>query len=327
MRRASTVKRILVTGAAGFVGGHLVERLALDPGSTIFGITRRPIPSAPGGGSIAAACRWVQGDLIDPEFVDRVVADTQPDWIVHLAAQASVVTSWQAPSETWRNNTVPQINVLESVFRHAPQARVLIAGSSEEYGQVRPEDLPLNEDSPLRPDSPYAASKVAQDFLGLQYHLGRKLDVRRVRPFNLLGPGQAERFAIPSFARQIAEAEAGIRPPVIMVGNLEVRRDFTDARDAVRAYELILTSGLAGEVYNVGGGCVRSVREVLEALCALSSRDLEIRVDPQRFRPSDASIVQSDCRKVREAVGWSPTTPIDRTLRDILDEWRRRVAV
>ena len=326
MNRASPVKRILVTGAAGFVAGHLIERLAADQTALVFGITRRSAPSASGDGSTHPIDRWFTGDLIDPDFVDRVVSETKPDWVIHLAAQASVVSSWQNPSETWRNNTLPQINILDSVVRHAPKARVLVSGSSEEYGKVRREDLPLAEDSPLRPDSPYAASKVAQDYLGLQYHLGRKLDVVRVRPFNLLGPGQADRFAIPSFARQIAEAEVGQREPTIMVGNLDVRRDFTDVRDAVRAYGLILESGQAGEVYNVGGGCVRSIREILDALCALSSHSLEIKVDPQRFRPSDATVVQSDCRKVREAVGWSPTTPINRTLRDILDEWRRRVA-
>ncbi len=270
--------------------------------------------------------RWHVGDLLDPEFVDRIVAEARPDWVVHLAAQASVQSSWQQPTETWKNNTLPQINLLESVSHRAPGARVLIPGSSEEYGRVRAEDLPLSEAAPLRPDSPYGASKVAQDFLGLQYHLGRALDVVRVRPFNLIGPGQSERFAIPSFARQIAEVEAGLREPVIMVGNLDVRRDFTDVRDAVRAYEQILAKGEAGEVYNVGGGCFRTVREILDGLCALSSRTLQIQVDPTRFRPSDAPVVQSDCRKIRDSIGWSPTTPVDRTLVDILDEWRHRVA-
>ncbi|MGH2457918.1 MAG: GDP-mannose 4,6-dehydratase [Chloroflexota bacterium] len=320
------MKRVLVTGAAGFVGGHLIRRLAADPASAIFGVTRRARPSTASDGSTDAACHWIVGDLLDPALVDRAVAESRPDWVVHLAAQASVVTSWQDPAETWRNNTMPQISLLDSVARHAPTARILIAGSSEEYGQVRLEDPPLAEDAPLRPTSPYAASKVAQDYLGLQYHLGRNLDVRCVRPFNLLGPGQSDRFAIPSFARQIAEAEAGWREPIIRVGNLGARRDFTDVRDAVQAYELLLESGRAGGVYNVGGGCVRSIQEILEVLCALASRDLKIQVDPARFRPADATIVRSDCRKIREAVGWAPTTPIDRTLRDILDEWRRRVA-
>src|SRR5205807_2696202 len=153
--------------------------------------------------------------------------------VIHLAAQSSVAESWRDPPGTLTNNLLGQLNVLESVARYAPAARVLVFGSSEEYGQIRPDDLPADEETPLRPDNPYAVSKVAQDYLGMQYFLGRHLAVVRARPFNLLGPGQGDRFAIGSFARQIAEAEADLGPPVVKVGNLSARRDYTDVRDAV----------------------------------------------------------------------------------------------
>lgn len=322
MRLGSAVKRILVTGACGFVGGHLIASLNADPETLVFGTTRRPPTNREGGRQLLAADRLKLGDLVDAKFADEVVRTTRPDWVVHLAAQASVSASWQDPSGTLVNNLVSQLNVLEGISRHAPAARILVVGSSEEYGKVGPEDSPLSEDAPLRPDSPYATSKVAQDFLGLQYYLGRQLQVLRVRQFNLIGPGQSDRFALPSFARQIAEVEAGLREPVIQVGNLDACRDFTDVRDAVRAYIAILERGRVGEVYNVGGGSVRSVRELLDALCSLARCPLGVAVDPARLRPSDAPIIQSDCRKIRGDVGWSPVIPIERTLRDILDEWR-----
>jgi len=169
-------------------------------------------------------------------------------------------------------------------------------------------------------------SKVIQDFLGLQFFLGRRLGVIRVRAFNLIGPGQDERFAIPSFARQIAAAELGIGPRLIRVGNLEARRDFTDVRDAVQAYLRLLEMGTAGEVYNVGGGSNRSMREVLDTLIGLSRLTLEVEVDPSRFRPADVPIVESDVQKVQRAVHWTPTIELEETLRDVLNEWRQRLA-
>lgn len=319
--------RVLVTGAAGFVGQHLVRFLVGSLDCEVFGTVRRRGSAARESPVVSSlpAGRELTGDLTEPGFVDQVVGATRPDWVFHLAAQSSVIASWQEPAATLVNNLVAELNVLDSLTRRAPNARVIVVGSSEEYGQVRPADLPLDEASPLRPDSPYAVSKVAQDYLGLQYYLGRRLAVIRVRPFNLIGPGQDDRFALPSFARQIAEAEVGRRPPLIEVGNLEARRDFTDVRDAVRAYVLLAQKGQPGEVYNVGSETVHSIHELLDALRALARCHVEVRVDPARFRPSDVPVVQSNCGKLRREIGWRPAIPIEQTLRDILDDWRCRV--
>jgi GDP-4-dehydro-6-deoxy-D-mannose reductase len=320
------VARIVVTGAAGFVGAHFVAWARATDASRVFALVRHPLSSADCAVLRLPSSQVFVGDLIDPSFVDAAIDEIRPDRVVHLAAQSSVPASWQDPARTLTNNVLAELNVLEASARHVPAARVLVVGSSEEYGSAQPTDLPLTEEAPLRPESPYAVSKIAQDFLGLQYFLGRHLDVVRVRPFNLIGPGQSDRFAIPSFARQIAEAEAGRRPPVIEVGNLSARRDFTDVRDAVRAYAMVLERGRAGEVYNVGGGCVRSIGDLLNSLCQLARRPLEVKVDPSRFRPVDAPAIESDNRKIREEVGWHPRIPIDQSLRDVLDEWRQRVA-
>ena len=320
------MRRVLITGATGFVGGHLAALLGSEVDVVLHGTMRHEPAVKPSDQSPIARSHSHVGNLTDATFADDVVKDVRPDWIVHLAAQSSVTASWRDPAATLTNNLIAQLNVLESVVRHVPKARVLVVGSSEEYGRVREQDLPLAESAPFRPDSPYAVSKLAQDYLGLQYHLGRHLDVVRVRPFNLIGPGQADQFVVPSFARQIAEAEAGRRPQVIEVGNLEARRDFTDVRDAVRAYRLVLERGTSGEVYNVGGGTARSVRDLLDCLCVMASCPLEIKIDPARFRPSDAPIIQCDNRRIRHDLGWEPEIPIERTLGDILDEWRRRVA-
>jgi GDP-4-dehydro-6-deoxy-D-mannose reductase len=312
-------RRVLVTGAAGFVGSHLIDHLATTPDLAVTALVRR---SADAGSSSVAT---FVGDLTEADFATTVVREVVPDVVFHLAAQPSVADSWRDPAGTLVNNLLAQVKILEAVAEWAPRARVVIAGSAEEYGRVRAEDLPLSESAELRPESPYAVSKVAQDFLGLQYFLGRQLDVVRVRTFNLFGPRQSERFAVGSFAKQIAEAEAGVTPPVVAVGNLVARRDFTDARDAVRAYWLLAEHGRGGEVYNVGGGGVRSVGDILASLIAQASCPIEIRVDPKRFRPNDTPIMAPNIDRLRAATDWAPLIPFERTILDILEFWRQSV--
>jgi len=307
-----------VTGAAGFVGSYLCALLSAQPGVKAFGTTR---------GQVALdVCAQFSGDLTDESFADKVVRETAPTDVIHLAAQSSVADSWRNPRGTIVNNVVAQLNLLESIVHYAPAGRVLIVGSAEEYGLLAAEDLPAGETGPLRPDSPYALSKIAQDYLGLQYHLGRHLDVVRVRPFNLFGPGQSDRFAVSSFARQIAEAEVGLREAVLMVGNLQARRDYTDVRDGARAYWALLQHGHAGEVYNLGGGGVHSIGEVLDALLARATIAMVVRRDPAKFRPVDAPVVVPDVTRIREATGWEPTISFEQTIGDILEYWRSRVA-
>lgn len=326
-------RRLLVTGAAGFVGRHLVAHLQTSNDLEVIGTSRRlvadepPVGSKGDGPSGGGGARFITVDLTHGDQVDALIRAERPELVVHLAAQPSVAESWRAPAETLTNNLIGQLNLLEGMVRHRPDGRILVVGSSEEYGLIRPEDLPADEDTPFRPDNPYAVSKIAQDYLGLQYFLGRRLAVVRVRPFNLFGPGQSDRFALGSFARQIAEAEAGLGPPEIRVGNLSVRRDYTDVRDAARAYRILIERGTPGEVYNVGGGGVRSIADILDALIAQARCPVSVRTDPSRFRPADAAEISADVGRIRTEFGWQPRIPFETTIRDILSYWREQVSL
>jgi GDP-4-dehydro-6-deoxy-D-mannose reductase len=203
----------------------------------------------------------------------------------------------------------------------------LVVGSGEEYGSVTPDQAPIDETLPLRPASPYSVSKVAQDMLGLQYFLSHNLSIVRVRPFNHIGPGQSQRFVAPAFAAQIAAVEAGQQERVIYVGNLKAKRDFTDVRDVVRAYYLLLTCGQPGEVYNVGTGQAHSIRELLDILLSLTDEPIEVQTDPTLFRPVEVPIVVCDPAKLQAATGWIPQIPFEQSLADVLNDWRERVGV
>ena len=217
------------------------------------------------------------------------------------------------------------MHLFEAVREADLATRILIAGSSEEYGATTPDELPIKETNPLRPLSPYAVSKVGQDMLAYQYHQSYGLWVVRTRAFNHEGPRRGDVFVTSNFAKQIAEAEAGLRPPIISVGNLEAQRDYTDARDIVRAYELALEHCTPGEVYNIGSGDVWSIQKMLDTLLSFSTLAFEVRPDPARMRPSDVPVLFSDSSKFRAATGWAPTIPFETTLFDTLEYWRQRV--
>ncbi len=313
--------RALITGAAGFAGGHLVEHLTAATDWEIWG----NVLEAGHSRFIVPGARVVVADLRDPGATRELVEQARPDFVFHLAAQAFVPQSWADPWDTLETNLRSQINLCEALLRSSSKARVLVVGSNEEYGQVRSDELPVKEDNPLRPDSPYAVSKIAQDFLGLQYFLSHGLPVVRVRPFNHIGPRQGEKFVASAFAKQIASIEAGLQPAVVKVGNLNAQRDFTDVRDMVRAYHLALTQGEVGEVYNIGSGAPRSIQHVLDTLLSYSGADVRIEIDPERMRPSDTLIAYCDASKFTAQAGWTPTIPFEQTLRDVLDDWRKRV--
>ncbi len=314
--------RALITGIGGFAGSHLADYLLAETDWQIVGciLNACDVPAHLQG---RVSCQVV--DLRDPEAVRLMLDDVAPDMIFHLAALARVDSSWRTPWPVLQNNIRGQLNILQALADMGATPRIMVVGSNEEYGLVRQEDLPVTEDSPLRPNSPYGVSKVAQDMLGLQYFLSHQLPVIRVRPFNHIGPRQAPGFVAPDFASQIAAAEAGKRPPRMQVGNLDVERDFTDVRDMVRAYYLVVTLGVPGDVYNIGSGQSHSIQELLDVLLSYSRVQITIESDPARLRPSDVPVVRCDASKFRALTGWEPKIGFKTTLRDVLDDWRQRV--
>ncbi len=313
--------RAFITGVGGFAGSHLSDYLlnqtdwqvsgCVLPGWDCSHLDRR------------VAC--VELNLRNRLAVRAMLENSAPDVIFHLAAQSFVPVSWDDPWDTLENNIRAQANLLDGLVKLGASPLVVVVGSNEEYGLVRPEDLPLSEDSPLRPNSPYAVSKVAQDLLGLSYFQSHRLPVLRVRPFNHIGPRQGESFVVSSFAKQIAMIEAGQQKPVIRVGNLSARRDFSDVRDVVRAYYLVVTQGQPGEVYNIGSGRSWSIQDILDILLSLGRAAVRVEQDLARMRPSDTPEIRCDASKLQAVTGWEPTIPLEQTLRDVLDDWRARI--
>jgi GDP-4-dehydro-6-deoxy-D-mannose reductase len=313
--------RVLITGAAGFVGRHLAAYLFAEGGHEIWGVTRarRVIEG------LDSRMRLVVADLREKQAVDDAVKQVRPQAVYHLASQASVARSLADPLDTILNNVVGQVNLLEACAKHAPEARILVVGSNEEYGLTRPDELPISESKELRPISPYAVSKVTQDLLGHQYFATRGLQVIRVRPFTHTGPGQANLFVTPAFARQLAEMERGQREHRMRVGFLDGQRDFTDVRDVVRGYRLLIERGEPGDVYNLGAGIPRSVRSILDGLLELTTVRPVVEIDPSMIRPLEMPVMYADCSKIHAATGWKTEIPFEQTLRDVLDDWRQRV--
>jgi GDP-4-dehydro-6-deoxy-D-mannose reductase len=316
--------RVLITGITGFVGSHLAE-YALDLGAEVWG-----------------SCRWrsktenidhmrdqlhlVECDLRDLSSVQHLVEKAAPDYIVHLAAQSFVASSWHTPAETLHTNSVSQVNLLEAILpRKADAPRFIAIGSSEEYGMVYADEVPIKETNPLRPLSPYAVSKVTQDLMGYQYFQSYGLPIIRTRAFNHEGPRRGDVFVTSNFARQIAEIESGVRRPVLYVGNLDARRDYTDVRDIVRGYWRLLEAGTPGEVYNLCSGREWAIRDVLNFLLNRSRvRDITVEVDPTRLRPSDVPLLLGDPSKIQREIGWQAKIPFEQTLDDLLEYWRKR---
>lgn len=297
--------KAVVTGAAGFVGRHLVAWLE-EAGDEV-------VPTDRNDGL----------DVLDLDALRSFLAEQRPQVVYHLAGQADVGGSWSSPVDTFRVNAEGTLKLLLAAV-DAGVGRVVAVASADVYGRVDERDLPIGEDRPLAPVSPYGASKAAADLLALQAHLGHELGVVRARPFNHLGPGQSDRFVTAALASRIARNElTGARE--VPVGNLSARRDFTDVRDVVRAYRLLAERGEAGAAYNVCSGRDVAIQVLADQLCGLAESPMDLVVDPELVRPVDTPVLRGDPTRLQAATGWTPEIPLDQTLRDVLDDWRKRV--
>lgn len=313
-------RRILVTGASGFVGQHLLPALAASrPSATLYTMAMHPHPRAT---DYPLHIDARLGDIRDPEAVRNVVHDAQPDLVIHLAGRAAVVEAWADPAGTLTINAGGAINLLEAIRTTAPGARVILIGSGEQYGPAAPEESPITEQHQQRPVNPYAVSKAAQELVGHQYAAAYGLDIVFARPFNHFGPLQPDLFVIASFARQIALAERGLAPPCVRVGNLSAQRDFLPVQDVIAAYLALAEWGKSDEAYNVASGTPRAISQILEMLIAHARVEVRIEVDPTRLRPKDVSLSYADTTKLREDTGWQPTYDFAQALDEVLQYWR-----
>ena len=318
--------RALITGASGFVGGHLVEHLA-NAGDQVVGLSasgRWPRDLA----HLDRLARLEPCDLTDEDedaLADRL-ARKRPQAIYHLAAQANPQASVADPRGTWALNLGGALNLLEAAKKAAlePRPRIILVGTGICYGNPPPDAMPVTESTPLRPNNPYSASKAAADLLGIQHYLAHGTDVVMVRPFNHAGPRQSATYVLGGLARQVAEVEAGKKLRV-EVGNLDVVRDFTDVRDVVRGYRLLAEKGRAGEIYNLGTGRGVKLADALEILRKLAKAPIEVFIDPARVRPVDQPLLVASAAKLRAETGWEPQYSIEQTLSDMLDGWRAAI--
>lgn len=305
----------LVTGATGFAGSHLVDRLLATHAEVAAwaNLGGRPADTSD------PRVRWHAVDLLDPASLEGALRDLQPRTIFHLAGLPHAGNSWQHAERALRVNALGTHHLLGAVRRVSPQTRVVVAGSALVY---RKSDRALREEDPMGPADPYGTSKLAQEMVAAR----AATPVVRTRPFNHAGPRQSEAFVTSSFARQIAEIEAGLRPPRLLVGNLEARRDIMDVRDTVRAYERLADAGDPARVYNICSGVAWRVGDLLDRLLALARVEVAVEQDPARLRPSDTPIVLGDPSRLSDETGWRATIPIDTTLEDLLVWWRRRIS-
>ena len=317
--------RILITGASGFVGRHLIEHLRAEyPSAAIFGFSHVAHPTD--GVFAHPQLTMLTGDVRSFADVRAAVISAHPDWIFHLAGQASVAASWNDPATTLAINAGGAINLLEAVRAEELSPRIVLVGSGEQYGVIPAEDNPIKETYPPAPVNPYAVAKQTQDLFGYQYWVSYHLPIVRARAFNHFGSFQDDAFVVASLAQQIAEIEAGHRPPILFVGNLAARRDFLPVGDVVRAYIALAERGTPGSIYNVGSGAARPVSELLDILLSFATCPIEVQRDPARFRPVDIPLIEADISRIRAETGWEPHIPLDLALRETLNYWRAKTA-
>ncbi len=311
--------KALVIGGGGFVGPYLVSHLIndLSMNVTVTKMEREELK--------LQGAEVLNLDILDTEQIDAVLKEVRPDYIIHLAAQSSVAVSWKNPGLTVDINVKGSINLLDGVRKLDYKPRVLLIGSGEEYGHIKQGECPIIEDNTLRPGNIYAATKSCQNMIGKIYADAYDMDVVMVRAFNHIGPNQMPLFVVADFCKQVAEIEKGIHEPVIYVGNLSAKRDFTDVRDVVKAYGLLVREGHRGETYNVGTGRAIAIEDILKMILKLSTVEIEIKVDAEKLRPVDVPIIEPDINKIVGCTGWKPQIAIEQTIKETLDYWRENI--
>lgn len=313
------MKKALIIGAGGFVGSYLIECLHTEFNMEVYATKLQ-------GTEFSHPFATVRDlDIMSKEDIVELLYDVRPDYIFHLAAQSSVSVAWKNPMLTIDVNIKGSVNVMEAVRELFYKPRILVIGSGEEYGHIKTGDTPISEDTILRPGNIYAATKACQNMIGSIYAQAYDMEMMLVRAFNHVGPGQAPLFVVSDFCKQVAEIELGLKEPVIRVGNLSARRDFTDVRDVVRAYAMLIQKGVAGETYNVGSGKAMEIQRILDLIVGMSSAKISVEVDPNKIRPVDVPIIEADISKIHDVTGWRPEISIEQTIRETLDYWRENL--
>lgn len=329
--------RSLIIGAAGFVGAYLIRHLQQELGHQTA-VTKLPNERISADKNVynqhgAGSDRYHPDitdldiydlDILNPDAVFQLMQSVQPDYVFHLAAQSSVAVAWNNPGMTVDVNIRGAVNVLEAVRRMKKRPRILLVGSGEEYGLVRPQEIPISEDNRLCPGNIYAATKACQTMIGSIYARAYGIEAVMVRAFNHIGPNQEPLFVVADFCRQVAWMEAGRQEAVLHVGNVDARRDFTDVRDVVRAYAMLAENGKAGEIYNVGSGRAVSIAHMIQLILKKSAVAITIEQDASKVRPVDLPVIEADIRKLQTATGWQPQIGLEQTIEETLSYWRYR---
>lgn len=317
------MKKALIIGAGGFVGGYLAECLQNEFDMEVHATK---LPNTETQEDLSFLEGRVYGlDILNKEDIVDLLYTVRPDYIIHLAAQSSVSVAWKRPSLTIDVNIKGSVNLMDAVRELYYKPRVLLVGSGEEYGHILEGETPISEDTKLRPGNIYAATKACQNMMGTIYSKAYDMEIMLIRAFNHVGPGQSPIFVVSDFCKQVAEIEKGLREPVMYVGNLAARRDFTDVRDVARAYGLLLLKGRAGETYNVGSGSAVEIRAILDMIIGMSTSDIEVKVDPNKIRPVDVPVIEADITKINRETGWKPSIPLRQTIEEILNYWREQI--
>ncbi len=313
------MKKALIVGAAGFVGNYLIDQLQSEGKWSLC--ATKMMNETIDNKNIGI----FDLNILESKSIDELLTRNKPDCIFYLAAQSSVAFSWKNPELTIDVNIKGSSNVLEAIRKLDYKPRVLLIGSGEEYGRILSGELPINEENKIRPGNIYAMTKAAQNMLGEIYTEAYGLDIMSVRAFNHIGPNQSPIFVVADFCKQVAAIEKGLQEPIIKVGNLSAKRDFTDVRDVVKAYSLIIEKGINGETYNVGSGHAVSIEEILKMILSMSKKDITVLTDVQKLRPVDVPIIEADISKIIRDTGWKPTISLEKTIFETLYYWRNKL--